>query len=138
LMRRALRTAGEDARSVERVRWEYEARRCPRFGPAAGVKQRSVQTASVRCRHRGFGFPTVVDDPRHDRLRVGPRSDDRGPLDDTAAGGMRSGKPSDQRSDRVVVHLASVVLRERNAAGGGMAPSGDPLPASPVASEAPW
>ena len=69
-----------------------------------------MQTAPVRCRHRGLGLPTVVGDPRHDRLRVGPLGEDRGSLDDDAAGGVRSGKPSHQRSDRVVVHPPSVVL----------------------------
>jgi hypothetical protein len=39
---------------------------------------------------------------------------------------MRSGKPSDQSPDRVVVHLPSVAVRERNAICGGVASSGGP------------
>jgi hypothetical protein len=92
------------AGSVERAGGEHEAGRCPRFGPAAGVKTRSVQAVSGRCLHCRLGFPTVGDDPRHDRLEVSPFGDDRGPLDDGAARVMNSGQSSDQRPNRFVVH----------------------------------
>jgi hypothetical protein len=93
------------AGSVERAGGEHEAGRCPRFGPAAGVKRRSVQAVSGRCLDPGLGFPTVGDDPCHDRLEVGPCGHDRGALDDGASRGMGSGQSSDQGPNRVVVHV---------------------------------
>ena len=92
------------AGSVERAGGEHEAGRCPRFGPAAGVKTRSVQAVSGRCLHPGLGLPTMGDDPCHDRLEVSALGHDRGPLDDGAARGMSSGESSDQGPNRVVVH----------------------------------
>ena len=68
------------------------------------MKTRSVQAVPGRCVQRGFGFPPVGVDPRHDRLGVSTCGDDRGPLDDHAAGGMSSGQPGEQRPNRVVVH----------------------------------
>jgi hypothetical protein len=55
----------------------------------------------------------MVDDPGHDRLRVGAFRDDRRPLDDATAGWMCSRKPGHERSDRVVVHTPSVVDHKR-------------------------
>jgi hypothetical protein len=93
------------AGSVEGAGGEHEAGRCPRFGPAAGVKTRSVQAVSGRCLHPGLGFRTVGDHPCHDRLEVGSCGHDRGALDDGASRGMRSSQSSDQGPNRVVVHV---------------------------------
>jgi hypothetical protein len=92
------------AGSVERAGWEHEAGGRP-FGPAAGVKTRSVQAASRRCLDRGLGLSAMAKDPRHDGVRVRPFGDDRSPLHDGAAGGMTSGQASHQVPNRVVVHL---------------------------------
>jgi hypothetical protein len=54
----------------------------------------------------------VRDDPRHDRLEVSPFGEDRSPLDDCAAGGMRSAQSRHQGANRVVVHLPTVALPE--------------------------
>jgi hypothetical protein len=92
------------ARSIERAGGEHEARGDPRCGPAAGVEARSVQAVLGRCLHRGLGFAAVGEDPGHDCLGVSACGHDRGPLDDGAAGGMRSGQAYEQRPNRVVVH----------------------------------
>ena len=98
------------AGSVESAGGKHEAGRCTWFGPSAGMTTGSVQAVSGRCLHRGLGFPAVGDDPRRDRLESSPcGGDDRGPLDDGAAGGMGSGQSSDQGPNRVVVHADTVV-----------------------------
>jgi hypothetical protein len=96
--------AAVGAGSVERAGGEHEAGRYARFGPAAGVKTRTVQAASGRRLRHGLGFPAVGDDPCHDRLEVSPCGHHRGPLDDGASRGMSSGQSTDQRPNRVVVH----------------------------------
>jgi hypothetical protein len=105
---------GRGAQSVEGAGGQNVARGGARLGPAAGVKKRAVQAATVRRRDSHLGCPAVVDDPGHDRSRVGALRDDRRPLDDAAAGTMRSRKPSDERSDRLVVHVASVAWIARS------------------------
>ena len=80
--------------SVERAGGEDEARRGPGRGPAARVKARAVQAVSGRCLYRGLGFPAVGEDPPHDRVRVGTRGHDRGPLDHGATAGVSSGQAS--------------------------------------------
>jgi hypothetical protein len=92
--------------SVDRAGGEHEAGRCPRFRPAANVKRRGAQAAPGRASSAGLGFPTVADDPSRDRLGVSAFGHDRRPFDDRAAGGMRSSQSSDQRPNRVVVHVS--------------------------------
>lgn len=92
-------------RSVERAGGQYETGRNPRLGRTAGVKTRSVEPVSGRSLHCDLGFATVGENPRHDRLELRAFGQDRGALDDGAAGVMSSRQAGDQSPNRVVVHV---------------------------------
>jgi hypothetical protein len=85
---------------------QHEAKRCPGFCSAAVPDPRAVQAAPGNRRNRRLGFPAVGDDPGHDRREVSSLGEDRGALDDLAAGGVRTRQPRDQSANRVVVHFS--------------------------------
>src|SRR6185312_8468077 len=74
------------------------------LGTAAVVEARAVQAAPWRRGDHRLRLAAVRGDPRHDRREVATLREDGGPLDDLAAGRVRTRQPRDYGANRLVIH----------------------------------
>jgi len=71
------------------------------------MEPRAVQTAAGSRRSRRLGFTAVGGDPGHHGREVSALGEDRGALDDLAAGSVWTRQPPEQGADRVVFHVCA-------------------------------